>query len=114
MIQAGSICMGSLPQADGKEKDRPVLVLSKLPGYGDWLVCGISSKTYHYVDDFDELLENADPDFTQTGLKRSGLVRLGFISYLPEKRILGIIGSLPKIRYQKVIKRFIDHLSCEL
>ncbi len=39
----GEIILAQLPQADGGTKLRPVLLLKELPGYKDFLVCGIST-----------------------------------------------------------------------
>lgn len=36
------IALAIVPQSDGEEKARPVLLIGRLPGYGDWLVLGIS------------------------------------------------------------------------
>ncbi len=40
----GSICLISIPQADGKQKIRPVLLLKQFPPFNDYLVCGISTQ----------------------------------------------------------------------
>ena len=42
-MKVGDVCLTAIPQANGKEKLRPVMLMSQLPGFGDWLVCGISS-----------------------------------------------------------------------
>jgi hypothetical protein len=39
----GDIALASLPQADGHIKNRPVLLLRRLPPFDDFLVCGIST-----------------------------------------------------------------------
>lgn len=33
-----------LPQADGRVKNRPTIALRRMPGFGDWLVCGVSTQ----------------------------------------------------------------------
>ena len=38
---------------DKQQKLRPALVLREFPKYGDLLVCGISSRIYQYIEDFD-------------------------------------------------------------
>ena len=35
-----------LPQANGLVKLRPAVLLRQMPGYGDWLVCGVSSQLH--------------------------------------------------------------------
>jgi hypothetical protein len=52
----GSICLIPLPQADGKHKIRPVLLLKQFSPFNDYLVCGISTQIHQFVDGFDELL----------------------------------------------------------
>jgi mRNA interferase MazF len=43
-MKPGDICLTALPQSDDNIKVRPVLLLSQMPGYNDWLACGISSQ----------------------------------------------------------------------
>lgn len=33
-----------LPQADGRVKNRPTMALRRMPGFWDWLVCGVSTQ----------------------------------------------------------------------
>lgn len=40
-MKEGQIVLASLPQSNGNYKLRPVLLLKRLPGYGDFLVCGV-------------------------------------------------------------------------
>jgi len=35
-----------MPQADGRVKDRPCIALRRMPGFGDWLVCGVSTQLH--------------------------------------------------------------------
>ncbi|TGM60307.1 type II toxin-antitoxin system PemK/MazF family toxin [Leptospira vanthielii] len=114
MIQPGKICLAELPQVDGKRKKRPILVLSKLPGRDHWFVCGVSRKTYDLVAGFDEIISSEMEFFNQTGLKTSSSIKLGFVSYLQEGRIEGILGELPREVYDLLIKRFLNHLSKNL
>jgi len=45
-----------LPQADGKIKIRPALILRIMPNYNDLLVCGISKQLHQCVKEFDEII----------------------------------------------------------
>lgn len=114
MIQVGKICLAELPQVDGKRKKRPILVLSKLPGRNHWFVCGISGKSYDFVNGFDERISSESAFFVQTGLKTNSFVKLGFVSYLEEGRIEGVLGELPKSIYESLIRRLINHLILNL
>ncbi|MCZ8344519.1 MAG: type II toxin-antitoxin system PemK/MazF family toxin [Leptospira sp.] len=111
MIQVGKICLAELPQVDGRKKKRPVLVLSKLPGRNHWFVCGISGKTYDLVEGFDESISSEEEFFDQTGLKTPSSIKLGFVSYLEEDRIEGVLGEIPKVIYESLLLRFINHLN---
>ena len=44
-----------IPQADGRTKNRPAVVLREMPPYSDLLVCGVSTQLDQQVGDFDEL-----------------------------------------------------------
>jgi mRNA interferase MazF len=53
-MREGAVVLLALRQADGQVKPRPAVVLRQLPGFGDWLVCGVSSQLHQFVDGFDE------------------------------------------------------------
>ncbi len=40
-MNEGDIVLIALPQADGQFKNRPALLLRKVPPFGDWLLRGI-------------------------------------------------------------------------
>jgi hypothetical protein len=55
-------------------KLRSALLLGKLPGdHDDWLICMLSSQIRHFVPRFDELIQEQDSDFAQSGLKSCAL-----------------------------------------
>ena len=58
MISEGQIALFKFPQTDQQEgKLRPALVLRKMPGqYDDWLICMISSKLHHKIQEIDEVI----------------------------------------------------------
>ena len=92
-MSGGEIALANLPQADGSYKLRPVLLLKQLPGYNDFLVCGISTPIHQLIKDFDELLEVDAGQFSETGLRQSSVVRLGFLAVIPNNKIPGSIGQ---------------------
>jgi mRNA interferase MazF len=62
-MKEGEVVLASLPQADGKTKLRPVLLLRQLPPpYNDYLVCGISTQLRQMIKDFDELIMEKDDE----------------------------------------------------
>jgi len=109
-MKEGEVVLTPIPQADGKIKHRPVIILRELPKYSDFLVCGISSKLSQYVKDFDEIITPADPDFSSSGLITASVIRLGFLAVLPHKRIAGAIGKISSKRYIRLLKTLSDYL----
>jgi mRNA interferase MazF len=67
-MNEGDVALMPMPQADGQIKNRPVVILRKMPPYGDLLVCGVSTQLQQSVPDFDELVMSKDQDFTASGL----------------------------------------------
>jgi mRNA interferase MazF len=93
MKQSGQIVLFSFPQTDlGERKLRPALLLGKLPGeYDDWLICMISSQLRHAVPNFDEIIREDDPDFAESGLKVSSVMRIGRLAVVQGDILLGSI-----------------------
>ena len=48
-MREGAVILLPLRQADGKVKPRPAVALRQLPGFGDWLVCGVSRQLHQFV-----------------------------------------------------------------
>ena len=93
-----------LPQADGEAKPRPVILLRRVPPFGDWLVCGVSTQLHHEVVGFDDVVEPSHADFAGSGLKAPSLIRLGFLAVLPPKVLLGVIGSISAERHGRLLQ----------
>lgn len=79
-MKEGNIVLALLPQTDGRGKYRPAVVLRRMPGFGDLLVCGVSTQLRQRVADFDEIIEPSQADFKASGLKAPSLIRLGFLA----------------------------------
>ena len=109
MRNAGDIVLFRFPQADLAEgKLRPALLLGKLPGeYDDWLTCMISSQTRHYLPNFDELIQEGDLDFAQSGLKLESVIRVGRLAVIEGESLLGEVGKISSER----LKRIKSHLA---
>jgi mRNA interferase MazF len=75
-MKEGNIVLVDLPQSGGGSKLRPALILRQLPKYNDFLVCGISTQINQYIKDLDEILNEDDIDFDQTGLNKTSLIRI--------------------------------------
>jgi len=99
-----------LPQADGQLKNRPAVVLRKMPPFGDLLVCGVSSQVHLAVNDFDEVIDAQQADFVASGLKTGSVIRLGFLATLPPRSFVGKIGAISSERHLRLLTRLSDHL----
>lgn len=110
-MNEGDIALAPLPQADGQIKNRPVVLLRRLPPFGDFLVCGVSTQLHQRVTDFDEVIAAGDPEFSASGLKASSLIRLGFLAVQPDSALLGKIGSLSFTRRQRLLANLCRHLN---
>lgn len=113
-MKEGDIVLAPLPQSDGAVKNRPVLLLRELPPFGDFLSCGVSTQVQHTVPEFDETINDGDPDFSGSGLRTTSLIRLGFLSVLARKRILGSIGEIGASRYARLLRNLSRHLEANL
>ena len=109
-MKLGDVIITPIPQADGRIKNRPAVLLCELPPFGDVLVCGISSQVQREVVGFDEIIQINDSDFDISGLKTDSLNRLGFLSVLPVKKIIGTIGSLSPERHRRLLQNLANHL----
>jgi mRNA interferase MazF len=106
-MKEGDIGLAALQQEDGQIKMRPVLLLKQLPGFGDFVVCGISAQLRHEQKGLDEILL---PD-SNNRLKQISLVRLTYIHTLSLTNIQGKIGEIPVSLHAELLKRLANFLS---
>ena len=109
-MKEGYVVLTPLPQADGQIKSRPALLLRRLPPFGDFLVCGISTQIQLAVSGFDDVIRRSDPDFAGSGLVADSVIRLGFLVALPRTRIAGSIGAVNTGRHEQLLLRLGRHL----
>jgi mRNA interferase MazF len=109
-MREGDVVLSPFPQADGKTKNRPAVVLRIMPRFGDLLVCGISRQLRRRVEDFDEVIATTDADFASSGLVDTSLIRLGFLALLPSSEFLGDIGSISPERHHRLLRRLANYL----
>ncbi len=107
-MNEGDVIVASLPQADGKVKQRPVVVLAKLPPFGDLLTVGVSTQTQMAVPGFDEVVDSHHVDFVSSGLKRDSVIRLSFVSAISPKRFCGRIGRISPDLLKSLRNRLAD------
>jgi len=91
-------------------KLRPALLLAIVPPFDDWLLCGISTRLDIEVVGFDEIIAPSDEDFGQSGLKRTSLIRLGFLATTSRSGIKGILGSVSSERHERLLRRLSEFL----
>jgi len=101
----GDVALTPLPQADGRFKPRPAILLRRMPPFGDWLICGVSSQLHQQAVDFDEIIESSHPDFSRSGLKSASVIRLGFLTTMPADRFLGVLGFISRERHIRLRER---------
>ena len=109
-MNEGDVALAALIQTDGAVKNRPAIVLRKMPPFGDLLVCGISSQLRQAVPGFDDIIDTTHPDFIASGLKTASVIRLGFLAALPANQFAGAIGAISAERHKLLLTRLSDHL----
>lgn len=109
-MKEGDVALVGMPQADGVVKNRPTIILREMPPYGDMLVCGVSTQIHQEVESFDETISPSDADFAESGLVRESLIRLGFLTVIPQSRIIGVIGAISPARHQRLLRTLSEHL----
>jgi mRNA interferase MazF len=113
-MKEADIVLAAIAQADGKHKNRPVLLLREMPKYGDFLVCGISTQLQQFIPDFDEIIRSDDTDFAESGLLKASLVRLSFLAVLQRQAIVGVLGSISSDRYKRLLSNLSVYLRSSL
>jgi mRNA interferase MazF len=113
MKQAGQIILFRFPQTDLEAgKLRPALLLGKLPGdYDDWLICMISSQKRHYIPQFDELIQEHDSDFAQSGLKVASVIRVGRLAVVEGRVLFGATGQISPERLQRMKNHLVEWMA---
>lgn len=105
-MKEAQIVLAALPQSDGQVKNRPVLILKEMPGYGDFLVSGISAQLHQEVKNWDEkLIPNS-----VNNLKEESIIRLSFLSTLSKHQMKGAIGEVPNELHLKLIAKLANYL----
>src|SRR3954452_10241366 len=109
-MNEGDVVLTPLPQADGKFKNRPAVLLCAMPPFGDWLLCGVSTQLHLQVTSFDEVIGPGDADFAGSGLKAASLIRLGYLAVLAGNAFIGRLGGIAPDRHRSLLHRLSDYL----
>lgn len=104
MIAEGQIVLFRFPETGQQSRKlRPALVVRKLPGrYEDWLISMISSQLSQEIPGFDEIISSDDPDFGNSGLKLTSLIRIGRLAVVNADILVGNIGRIDDIRLARI------------
>jgi mRNA interferase MazF len=62
-------------------------------------------------EDFDEFITHAEIDFTGSGIQVDSIIRLGCLTVLPRRTILGTIGSIARERHARLLLRLAKYLT---
>lgn len=109
-MKDGDVILVPLRQADGRIKPRPAIILKIFPPFEDFLVCGVSTQLRQQVAGFDETIGKGHVDFVMSGLRQDSLIRLGFLSVIPAKDVIGSIGEISSPRHHGLLKRLAEFL----
>lgn len=109
-MKEGKIVLTPILQANGQLKNRPALILRKMPRYQDFLVCGVSTQLRQYLENFDEIIQRSDADFASSGLVAESIIRLSFLAVIPNRRILGSIGLIAPERHRRLLENLSNYL----
>ncbi len=112
-MKPGSLILARLQQSDGRIKSRPALIVSVMPPFDDLLIVGISSQLRHEVEGFDELISESETDFADSGLKTASLIRVGMVTTIPVKAVMGELGSISMDRLVRIRNNLADHINAE-
>jgi mRNA interferase MazF len=88
-------------------------LLRRLPPFGDFLVCGISTQLHQEVADFDVVIALDNPEFAASGLKAASLLWLSFLAVLPDSTFVGRIGSLSRACRLRLLDNLCRHLNSQ-
>ncbi|MBM2813962.1 MAG: PemK-like protein [Ignavibacteria bacterium] len=109
-MKEGEIVLASLLSSDGKFKKRPTLILKVLPKYGDLLLCGVSTQIHQLIPEFDLMLSTNSKDFPISGLLKESIIRLSYLTVLPQEFIEGKIGYITNESHKLLINRLCNYL----
>lgn len=111
-MNPGDLVLIRFPQADLKAgKLRPALVVAIAPGqHADVLLALVSSKTYQAVPEFDEIIDPADADYANSGLKVRSVVRLARLVSIEPSVINARLGNISPERLRYLRNRLANWL----
>jgi len=110
-MKEGDVILIPLPQADGRQKPRPAILLRAVPPFGDWLVCGVSTQLHQQVPGLDEVISRGDADFRSSGLRTDSLIRLAYLAGFTASQVIRVLGGISSERHQRLLGRLTRFLA---
>ncbi|MGH7966834.1 MAG: type II toxin-antitoxin system PemK/MazF family toxin [Candidatus Binatia bacterium] len=106
-MKRGTVVLAPFPFTDlSGRKVRPALVVSRSDRSGrDAVLAFITTHRGHTLLMTDLLIEDSHPDFGQTGLKRSSVIKLDKLVTVETAILLGELGELSAALLQEVDKK---------
>lgn len=111
MRAPGQVVLLKFPQSDlSAGKPRPVLLIVRAPGgrYEDWLVCMLSTQLHQALPGFDEILDESQPDFIESGVRVRSVIRISRLAVVSADMLLGNIGTIGDERFMRIRKALAD------
>ena len=62
----------------------------------------ISSRLWHHIPGFDEIVQEEGPDFAESGLKVSSVIRVGRLAVVEGEILVGAIGQIASERLERI------------
>ncbi|GFP38288.1 mRNA interferase MazF, partial [Candidatus Hakubella thermalkaliphila] len=69
-----------------------------------------SSQTRHCVAEFDEVVQDRDHDFVESGLKVTSVIRIGRLAVVSGDLLLGAFGQISEHRLARIKRRLSEWL----
>ena len=112
-MRPGDIVLMRFPHEDlSVGKLRPSLVIAIDPGYKkDILLAMLTSRLYQARSGFDEVINEDDLDYSQTGLKASSVVRLARLVTVASTVPTAKLGSIGTKRLHRINQRLAEWIS---
>lgn len=106
-MKPGDIVLIRFPKTDlTTGKLRPALIIAQTPGrHDDVLLALITSQLHQNIIDFDEVITDTDPDFLDSGLKTSSVIRLSRIAVVDKTAINARLGMISAARLLHIKSR---------
>lgn len=106
-MNPGDIVLIRFPHTDlSAGKLRPALVIAATPGrHADLLLALITSRVYQAVPDFDEIIEENDQGFPDSGLKTRSVIRLARLATIAPAFINARLGRISPERLENIKSR---------